>query len=504
MPLETPPLDGLLRSALRGRAATVVPPADPWPGVQRRARTLRRRRAGAALAGSALAVLAVVGSAGLLLQPGRSDGPGPAQQPTPGATASTSASPQPSTPSPSASPSASPSPAPSPASPSPSPTPTPTLVPGDPYALDPARPWGFRGDRRALDPAVADRVGAAWRRAHPATSTLTPLVAQTYEPSQQLEVVVLTRESGGGLRWGVVSTSAGSTTLLADEPFSPGSRALLAALPGDEVDRLLVVAAPGVDRLLYDPDGVGPVGSAVTMATPLPGVGLGPLEAADPSADVVVGLHGDQQLFRLPAPDSHRGGPSAPGRPLDRPANVLAWPTRGTAADPAALLAARELVASQHPGSSVRDVRAVVLVAGSDAGRRYLLGQFWVADDTQAETVGIVLAAGPSGRDELQLLRPLTAQAHLAVLALSPAPGAGAARLVVVPQPGTGQVLYVVGGRATPAEMPSALDGVALVDRSDAAARGQVVDRLRLLDGDGRQTVDTAVDATLCGATGCG
>jgi hypothetical protein len=65
-------------------------------------------------------------------------------------------------------------------------------------------------------------------------------------------------------------------------------------------------------------------------------------------------------------------------------------------------------------------------------------------------------------------------------------------------------VEYVVGATVTPAEMPSALDGVALVDRSEAADRGTVVDRLRLLDGDGRQTADTPVAATLCSASGCG
>ncbi|MDP9435273.1 MAG: hypothetical protein M3P93_08815, partial [Actinomycetota bacterium] len=56
-----PPIDDELRAALAGRAAMLAPPADPMAGIERRARSIRRRRTGASVAGTALAVLAVVG-----------------------------------------------------------------------------------------------------------------------------------------------------------------------------------------------------------------------------------------------------------------------------------------------------------------------------------------------------------------------------------------------------------------------------------------------------------
>lgn len=54
------PIDDELRTALHRRAAAVAPPADPLVGIEHRAAQIRRRRAAVAVAGSALAVTAVV------------------------------------------------------------------------------------------------------------------------------------------------------------------------------------------------------------------------------------------------------------------------------------------------------------------------------------------------------------------------------------------------------------------------------------------------------------
>ena len=84
-------------------------------------------------------------------------------------------------------------------------------------------------------------------------------------------------------------------------------------------------------------------------------------------------------------------------------------------------------------------------------------------------------------------------------------------QLVVVPAPGTGQVLYGGYDDLSPAPMPSELDGVAIVDRLPDA-QGDVV---QLLDGDGQpMTMPRAagggpdgqitVQNLLCGVKGCG
>jgi len=54
------PIDDELRTALHRRAAAVAPTADPLAGIEHRAARIRRRRMTAAVAGSALAVTAVV------------------------------------------------------------------------------------------------------------------------------------------------------------------------------------------------------------------------------------------------------------------------------------------------------------------------------------------------------------------------------------------------------------------------------------------------------------
>lgn len=134
---------------------------------------------------------------------------------------------------------------------------------------------------------------------------------------------------------------------------------------------------------------------------------------------------------------------------------------------------------------------------------RFTYGQAW-ADGQPATTVG--LATGGTQGQQL-FLGPITPDAP-AVLAfvLCCEPGSSVETLVVVPVPGTGQVLYdddatgpfrpVGGGQ-------DLLAGVVLVDRDPRAQD----DRLQLLDGYGnidRPLFQAPVSDQVCALRGCG
>lgn len=136
-----------------------------------------------------------------------------------------------------------------------------------------------------------------------------------------------------------------------------------------------------------------------------------------------------------------------------------------------------------------------------DAGNAFVLLQAWVVGD-DAHTFGLTVR--PDGA-QVPFLGPKTDPGTPVVaLLVERAPGQSTDTLVVVPQPGTGQVLYGdTAGELRPVGGGQALDGVVLVDR----APGTAGDRLRLLDGDGdldRPTFDGAVEDLLCGLDGCG
>ena len=59
---------------------------------------------------------------------------------------------------------------------------------------------------------------------------MTPLFAQVWEPSQQLEVVFLA-EVDGAYRWGVAQASESGPEFLWDAELAPRTVALAAALP---------------------------------------------------------------------------------------------------------------------------------------------------------------------------------------------------------------------------------------------------------------------------------
>ena len=91
--------------------------------------------------------------------------------------------------------------------------------------------------------------------------------------------------------------------------------------------------------------------------------------------------------------------------------------------------------------------------------------------------------------------------APVLALLVPAAKGQSTDTLVVVPRPGTGQVLdgeaaseYRPGG-----EGQDGRDGVVLIDR----APGTKGDVLRLLDGDGQTTFDGPVGNLLCRLDGC-
>lgn len=153
------------------------------------------------------------------------------------------------------------------------------------YALDPTDPWEFRGV------PVDEGTHAAIQREY-ATRTragevlVTPLFAQVYEPSQQLEVVFLA-EVDGEYRWAVaVATESGPEFVHDMDLFESDRLGLAMALPGDEVARLLVVAAPGT-TVEYAPSGE----ALAPLAEIAGGVGTAPLER---------GLDGDYYAVTTP------------------------------------------------------------------------------------------------------------------------------------------------------------------------------------------------------------
>ena len=141
-----------MSSGARCRAgpATLAPSADPFAGVEGRARGLRRRRTAASLVGTALAVLVVAGAVPLLT-PDRTAAPGPTDVATS---------------------------APAPAS---------------PYAFDPEQPWPYRGDEAVRRDGL-DAWQRAWAEEEPGGELL-PLFGRTDEASGRLELVFASRSA---------------------------------------------------------------------------------------------------------------------------------------------------------------------------------------------------------------------------------------------------------------------------------------------------------------------
>ncbi len=445
------PLDDELRAALRGRAADVAPSPDPLRGIEQRARRIRRNRLAASVAGSARAVAASAAVVPAL------QGSGASAPPPPGIASA---------------------------------APT-EVVTTSSYALDPDKPWAVRGmpvdegTRAAIQGEYATRTGAA-------EVLVTPLFAQVYEPSAQLEVVFLARVDAG-YRWGVAVVAGAEPTFRWDVELPSPAYALAAALPGGEAGRLLVVAAPEVSRTEYAPDAAGEFSPMASLA---PGVAVGALDG-DSRTDAyrVIGFEG-QELIRTEAPD---GEPATD--PTSEPANLLTdWPTRGTAVDPDLEQRVLELFSKGLGKPGVRAQYRSLFNSDTDAGVRYTIGQAW-NEGGDAHTVVLSLG-GTQGEDFL--LGPKTdPDAQVVAALLCCQPGSTVDSLIVIPVPGTRQVLYAPTPDGAPQPVGAGqdyLDGVVDIDR-ELDAQG---DRLRLLDGEGDALFDGNVFNLLCGLKGCG
>lgn len=450
------PLDDELRAALRGRATALAPSPDPLAGIEQRAKRLQRNRIGAAVAGSVLAVALVAAVV-------------PALQ-------SSMTAPRP-----------------------------PQVAASDPpapdldltrYALDvdaPQNAWGFRGrpvseqDRALIQREYATRTGGS-------EVTVTPLYGG-FDESAARDEVVFVADVDGKSRWGIASyPGEAGLEIVWDEPLPKPALALAAALPGDEgVGRLLLVAAPEVERVFY-----GSASDEASMAMPEAGVATGPLDR-DPDTDYYRVLAGGQEVARGAAPDAEQ--PSA------EPANLLEWPSRGAELSPDLDAAVLKQFTAALPGlpEEPQDagVRYRPLFTGdTDGGVRYTIGQAWAVGGS-----AFTVAVAEGGTEGAQFFLGPKTDPGSRVLAylLCCQPGTTVDTLVVVPQPGTGQVLYAAGPQAELAPVGAGqdfLDGVVLVDR-DPKAEG---DRLRLLDGDGdldAPTFDGPVANLLCGLTSC-
>ena len=149
----------------------------------------------------------------------------------------------------------------------------------------------------------------------------------------------------------------------------------------------------------------------------------------------------------------------------------------------------------------------MLFLGSNDPGQRYVVMQAWTAGQP-AQSFGWIETPGRDPEPVLQ--PPLVEGEQVVAILLTQVPGQTSDELVVVPAPGTGQVLYGGYDDLTPASMPSELDGVALVDRPYDAQE----DVLRLLDGDGRPlpmpgdvggpSGQVRVFDLLCGVKGCG
>lgn len=446
------PIDDELRAALTARAGQLHPSPDPLAGIERRARRILRHRVAASVAATALAVSGIALAVPALA-------PGTTSDRVPPSVAT-----------------------------QPAPVPSPSYRPAN--ALDWRRDLPLDDDRLDRD------VSSAWAGDHGVAadqvqgelllSTLLPqccatvAVYQLWVDQEPAFSVVVQRAEDAPL---VVVRDTESTP---DVPYVDGVVSV--------VDPYVVVAvAPTVTSLEYAGDGESyePVplsdGGGLVLRTLDEGPAPDRLRISDRQAETF-----DADVY---------GGPTDgdPGTSDFEPDNLLDWPTRGTV--PNGLLPEAERAFATSLGKSGATVRSTVLFGGDDdAGNAYLLMQAWLEGD-DAYTFGYV--TGP-GRAPEPVLAPKTDpdQRALALL-VAAAPGQTRDTLVVVPRPGTGQVLY---GETGPGYRPVGqgqdyLDGVVLIGRQPGAEG----DRLQLLDGDGGEPFfEGAVSSLLCGLKGCG
>lgn len=470
------PIDDELRAVLTSRAGALPPSADPLTGIEQRAARIHRTRVARTVAGTALAVaLVAVGVPAAL---------GGAAQTHRGGLATVPSVPVPATP--------------APRSEAPAPTPAPKVAASTPAGRPSAaatastsRPAGaLSWPSKRLTVAHAAFVDL-WAAAHPGSGPVQGevLLGAVLPTSDPVYVLQLWR-TGVAPRIVVVTVSRAQPLLVRDDPVPASVSSLEAVVAAGTTPYVVVVGAPAVTRIDYAADGVhyatqatgrtalfartGPTAAVPDLVRTLDAKSHATVQAVDPG-----------------------GGPASSSA---EPSNLLStWPSRGTpSAGPSQDEAATAFAtALGRPGASAR--LRVLFAGGSDGGLRYLLGQAWIAGEGTAYTFGYT-TGGESGPEVF--LGPITPAApEVLAYLLCCSPGATTDTLVVVPQPGTGQVLYDDGSGPHPVGVgQDNLDGVVLVDRDPRAS----TDRLQLLDGDGRQSFNGPVAPLLCALSGCG
>jgi len=331
-------------------------------------------------------------------------------------------------------------------------------------AADPTT-WQYRGND--IPAGTLDTYRREFEIRHPGRSFV-PLFGQVYEPSATQELVFTSGEADeyGSWRVGVVRSSEAGPDFVYDEGRSPFP-ALAFLLPGDETARLLVVAAPDSTDLTASEDARSKPFTPLTSLAP--GVATGPVSADRATVTVRLQL-ADGTSSDVKASDN-----------LRQPENLLTWPSRGDASAGPSIDDLKAAFAGGH-GWEEEYVEYRPLFTGSTgSGVRFTVGQAWFKGRSGATTVSYA-----TGTTQGAVLRQYyySPEAHGAVVALvENLPGTSTDLLVVVPQPGTGQVSYSpeATGSFRPVTGQDHLDGVALIDR----VPGVKDDRLELLDGDG-------------------
>ena len=461
------PLDDELRRTLQSRATLLDPAVDPFAAVEARARSMKRRRTAGTVAGVALAVGLIAG--GVPVLSGVLDSP-TTRNPDRFATNQ------------------------------PNPSPSPSVdVTASEYALDPSDPWEYRGDPMVIAEGSTEVFAREWALRHRTALSAVdfrPLFGQVWEPSQVAEVVyVATLTETGESFWGVVMATESGPEFAYDVPLDADTEILAAPLAGDEVARLLIVAAPEVTSVEYAPNGTDWAAAVSTVGAGAPGGFIKGLEG-DPATDRVRALVGGEVVDEIDAPDFATQG-SVDGAP----SNALPWPIRGTNDDALVLRAVAGYARAVEADPATVEHRTL-FVGDNDSGQKYALLEAWTPSG-RAQSFGWIETPG---RDPEPVLQPEIAPGTVVLaLLLTEVPGSTVDQLVVVPAPGTGQVLY---GEAASEYRPAGggqdhLDGVVIIDRQKGA-RG---DMLKVYDGDGDLSAppmfEGAVDSVLCGQTEC-
>jgi hypothetical protein len=190
-----------------------------------------------------------------------------------------------------------------------------------------------------------------------------------------------------------------------------------------------------------------------------------------------------------------------PAAPQLRPANVLAWPLRGKDAYSPDTLDLRRRFVQAFGRTDPDDAEYEPLFVYRVDGVSFTMGQAWLKDSSKAYAVSYAVASDNVPQFFVGPATPANPWGLAFLVSGMPDHDL----LVVVPRPGTGQVMYDdnASGAFRPADMPTGLDGVALVERDLQASD----DRLQTLDGNGdldHPLFESAVTPLLCGLKECG